>query len=228
MNGKDFKLFARDRGIGSGQLDKYQKISGGRLGTSIVDHETKGINPLDIFTRLMMERIIFLGTEIDEDVANIINSQMLFLSQDDDEKPIQLYINSPGGSCYAGLAMYDTMQHVDVPVHTLVTGIAASMAFVLTCAGEPGHRYSLPHSRLMQHQPSGSPGWGDTSNLEIFHKEMKEIQSDLYGIIASHTGQTKRRIKQDCDRDHWMRPNAAKEYGVIDHVLESKKPHAVQ
>jgi ATP-dependent Clp protease protease subunit len=220
--GQDYQLFARSMGIGSGTLDSYQKyaapgnISAARLSSNVIVDGKVDYNSMDVFTRLMADRIIVLGTGITDDVANIVNAQLLFLEAEAPTEEITIYINSPGGSCYAGLAMYDIMQAIESPVSTIVTGIAASMAFVLTCAGDKGRRYALPHSRLMQHQPSGDPG-------NIFMEEMKTIQDDLYTIIAEHTGQRKAKVKRDCERDHWMRPLVAKEYGVIDHVFVGHK-----
>ncbi len=179
---------------------------------------------MNVFARLIMDRIIFLGSEIDDEVANVVCAQMLYLASLDAEAPIKLYINSPGGSCYAGLAIYDTMQMVSCPVHTFAIGLAASMAFVLTCAGEPGFRYSLPHTR--QHQPSTWSGRQDTTDQRISLKESESIGEDLYGIIAHHTGQKLSRVRKDCDRDHWMKPEEAQKYGVIDHIFAPKKAHA--
>lgn len=228
-NGQDYQLFARSMGIGSGKLDAYQKhayggnIQAARLSSNVIVDSKSDYNTMDVFSRLMADRIIVLGTPITDDVANIVNAQLLYLEAEAPSEEITIYINSPGGSCYAGLAMYDIMQLIESPVSTVVTGIAASMAFVLTCAGEKGRRFALPHSRLMQHQPSGDPGWGDTTHHNIFMEEMKTIQDDLYSIIAEHTGQKKAKVKRDCERDHWMRPKVAMEYGVIDHVYEGYK-----
>lgn len=222
-----YGAFARDHGIGSAAIDSYTKfaqrgiITAGRISPNVVE-DGKEYNVIDVFTRLMADRIIVLGTGINDDVANIVNAQLLFLEAEDDKAPITMYINSPGGSCYAGLALYDVMQLVSCPVETVVTGMAASMGFVLSVSGDPGRRFALPHSRLMQHQPSGSPGWGDTTNLNIFMKEMISVQDDLYAIIAAHTGQSKKKVKNDCERDHWMKPVEAKKYGAIDEIFDGR------
>lgn len=174
----------------------------------------------DIFSRLLMDRIVFLGSGIDDNVANIIIAQLLFLEAEDPERDIYLYINSPGGSVYAGLAIYDTMRHLRAPVSTFCVGMAASMAAVLTAAGEKGKRAALPNSRIMIHQPS-SGAQGTASDIEIAAKEILHIRERLNEILATHTGQSPERIAEDVDRDRFMSPGEAMEYGLIDRVLEA-------
>jgi len=171
---------------------------------------------------LMMDRIIFLGTGINDQVANIVQAQLLFLESADSKKDIQIYMNSPGGSVYAGLGIYDTMQVVSPDVATICTGMAASMAAVLLCAGAKGKRTALKHSRVMIHQPMGG-AQGQVSEMEITLKEVQKLKRELYEIIASHSGQPFDKVEKDSDRDYWMTSGEAKEYGMIDEVLESKK-----
>ena len=176
---------------------------------------------MDVFSRLMMDRIIFLGTDVNDQVANIVTAQLLFLESVDSAKDIQIYINSPGGSVYAGLGMYDTMQFIKPDVATICTGIAASMAAVLLCAGAEGKRSALPHSRVMIHQPSGG-AQGVASDMEINLKEMLKLKNELYEIIAKHSKQPFAKVYKDSERDYWMIAQEAKEYGMIDEVLERK------
>jgi endopeptidase Clp len=176
---------------------------------------------MDVFSRLMMDRIIFLGTDVNDQVANIVTAQLLFLESVDSAKDIQIYINSPGGSVYAGLGMYDTMQFIKPDVATICTGIAASMAAVLLCAGAEGKRSALPHSRVMIHQPSGG-AQGVASDMEINLKEMLKLKNELYEIIAKHSKQPFAKVYKDSERDYWMIAHEAKEYGMIDEVLERK------
>ena len=178
-----------------------------------------GERSYDIFSRLLMDRIVFLGTGIDDNVANIILAQLLFLDAEDPERDIFMYINSPGGSVYAGMAIYDTMQHLRAPVSTFCVGMAASMGAVLLAAGEPGKRNALPNSRIMIHQPSGG-SQGTAADIEIAAQEILHIREKLNGIVAKHTGQPVERIAEDVDRDRFMSPEAAVEYGLIDRVLE--------
>ena len=177
---------------------------------------------MDVFSRLMMDRIIFLGVPIYEDVANIIQAQLLFLESTDAKSDIQIYINSPGGSVYAGLGMYDTMQYINPDVATICTGLAASMAAVLMCSGKKGKRTALPHARVMIHQPLGGAG-GMASDIENTVIEMNKLKSELYTIIGNHSGQSVEKISADSDRDFWMTAHEAKAYGMIDEVLERKK-----
>jgi ATP-dependent Clp protease protease subunit len=179
------------------------------------------ITQMDVFSRLMMDRIIFLGTAIDDYVANIIQAQLLFLESVDNSKDISIYINSPGGGVYAGLGIYDTMQFIKPDVATICTGMAASMGAVLMCAGEKGKRSALPHSRVMIHQPLGG-AQGQASDIEITAREILKLKGELYDIISNHSGQTVEKIHSDSDRDYWMKAAEAKEYGMIDEVLERK------
>lgn len=185
----------------------------------VIERTSRGERSYDIFSRLLMDRIVFLGTGIDDNVANIILAQLLFLDAEDPERDIFMYINSPGGSVYAGMAIYDTMQHLRAPVSTFCVGMAASMGAVLLAAGEPGKRNALPNSRIMIHQPSGG-SQGTAADIEIAAQEILHIREKLNGIVAKHTGQPVERIAEDVDRDRFMSPEAAVEYGLIDRVLE--------
>jgi ATP-dependent Clp protease protease subunit len=185
----------------------------------VIERTSRGERSYDIFSRLLMDRIVFLGTGIDDNVANIILAQLLFLDAEDPERDIFMYINSPGGGVYAGLAIYDTMQHLRAPVSTFCVGMAASMAAVLLAAGAEGKRNALPNSRIMIHQPSGG-SHGTASDIEIAAQEILHIREKLNGIVAKHTGQSVERIAEDVDRDRFMGPEAAVEYGLIDRVLE--------
>lgn len=176
---------------------------------------------MDVFSRLMMDRIIFLGTGIDDHIANIVTAQLLFLESVDSSKDIQIYVNSPGGSVYAGLGIYDTMQFIKPDVATICTGMAASMGAVLLCAGAEGKRSALPHSRVMIHQPSGG-AHGVATDMEINLKEMLKLKNELYEIIAKHSKQPFAKVYKDSERDYWMKADEAKEYGMIDEVLVRK------
>ena len=176
---------------------------------------------MDVFSRLMADRIIFLGTEIDDTVANVIIAQLLYLSSQDPESPITMYLNTPGGSVYDGLAIYDTMQYISNEVQTVCTGLAASMGSVLLCAGEKGKRFALPHSRIMIHQPLGG-AHGQASDIEITAKEILKLKGELYQIIADHSGKTLKQIEKDADRDHWLTAKEAVEYGMIDNIFNIK------
>lgn len=223
--GKEFKKYAtKYSSISTLTLESYIKNS---LTPYIIEERQLNVAQMDVFSRLMMDRIIFLGTAINDQVANIVQAQLLFLESIDAKKDIQIYINSPGGSVYAGLGMYDTMQMVSPDVATICTGIAASMAAVLLCAGAAGKRTALKHSRIMIHQPmSGTQG--QVSDMEIALKETLRVRDELYNIIANHTGQTFEKISADSDRDYWMRSEEAKEYGMIDEVLVSKKVNSIK
>jgi ATP-dependent Clp protease protease subunit len=188
----------------------------------IIEERQMNVAQMDVFSRLMMDRIIFLGTGINDQVANIVEAQLLFLESVDAKKDIQIYLNSPGGSVYAGLGIYDTMQVVAPDVATICTGIAASMAAVLLCAGQNGKRTALPHSRVMIHQPLGG-AQGQASDIAITAREILKLKNELYEIIANHSGQPFEKIEQDSDRDYWMIAAEAKEYGMIDEVLTSKR-----
>lgn len=219
---KEFDSFARkDQGISSLNLDRYyRRIT--NLTPNVIEERQLNATSLDVFSRLMMDRIIFLGLPIDDQVANIVQAQLLFLESADASRDIQIYLNSPGGSVYAGLGMYDTMQYINPDVATICTGIAASMAAVLLCAGAAGKRSCLKHSRVMIHQPmSGTQG--QVSDMEIAVKETIKVRDELYNIISTHSGQTFDRVKEDSDRDYWMTSQEAKSYGMVDEVLERNK-----
>jgi ATP-dependent Clp protease, protease subunit len=187
----------------------------------VIERSSRGERSYDIFSRLLMDRIVFLGTPINDDVANIIIAQLLFLDADNPGKDIYLYINSPGGSVYAGLAIYDTMQFLKSPVNTMCVGIAASMGAVLLCGGTKEKRSALPNSRIMLHQPSGGTQ-GTAADIEIQAKEILYVRERLNGIVANHTGQTVEQIADDIDRDRFMSPDEAKNYGLIDHIITQK------
>ncbi|MFY8127279.1 MAG: ClpP family protease [Chitinophagaceae bacterium] len=217
---KEFEQYAvKHQGISSNTLHSYStKFSPTGLTPYIIEERPLNIAQMDVFSRLMMDRIIFLGQGVDDYVANIITAQMLFLESVDRTRDIQMYINSPGGSVYAGLGIYDTMQFISPDVSTICTGIAASMGQVLLCAGVKGKRTALKHSRVMMHQPSGAIG-GQASDIEITAREIKKLRSELYEITATHTGKTPEQIAADSDRDFWMTATEAKAYGLVDEVL---------
>jgi len=232
---KEFEKYAvHHRGISSNMLNDYQKKNAQKLSASmpvfggmgnvtnltpnIIEERPMNVAVMDVYSRLMMDRIIFMGYPVSDEVANIITAQFLFLESTDRTKDIQMYINSPGGSVYAGLGMYDTMQFVTPDIATICTGIAASMAAVLMCAGAPGKRTLLKHSRIMLHQPSAGAG-GQASDIEITVNEVRKIKKELYEIISQHTGQPIEKVAVDCDRDYWMTAIEAKEYGLVDEVL---------
>lgn len=218
--GKEFKKYVvSDHNISSMHLESYVNNS---LTPYIIEERSLNVAQMDVFSRLMMDRIIFLGTGINDQVANIVQAQLLFLESTDSKKDIQIYMNSPGGSVYAGLGIYDTMQVVAPDVATICTGMAASMGAVLLCAGTKGKRSALRHSRVMIHQPMGG-AQGQVSDMEITLKETLKLKKELYEIIASHSGNPFEKIEQDSDRDYWMTSEEAKAYGMIDEVLESKK-----
>lgn len=217
--GKEFKKFAtKKHGVNSLYYDKI--VAG--MTPYIIEERQLNVSQLDVFSRLMMDRIIFLGTGVDDYVANIIQAQLLFLESVDASKDIQIYINSPGGSVYAGLGIYDTMQYVSPDVATICTGMAASMGAVLLAAGTTKKRSALPHARVMIHQPSAGMQ-GTSADMEISLKQTIELRKDLYTILAKHSGQTFEKIDKDSDRDYWMRAAEAKAYGLIDEVLERNK-----
>ena len=213
--GKEFKKYAtKHHGINSMYYDELVSS----LTPYIIEERQLNVAQMDVFSRLMMDRIIFLGTGINDSVANIIQAQLLFLESTDKTKDIQIYINSPGGSVYAGLGIYDTMQFINPDVATICTGIAASMAAVLLCAGQDGKRSGLPHSRVMIHQPLGG-AQGQASDIEITAREILKLKKELYEIIAKHSNQSYDKVYEDSDRDYWMKALEAKEYGMIDEVL---------
>ncbi|MBW7936512.1 MAG: ATP-dependent Clp endopeptidase proteolytic subunit ClpP [Flavobacteriales bacterium] len=214
----EFKKYAvKHRGISSMHLDKYMsQISG--MTRTVIEERPVNFREVDVFSRLMMDRIIFLGTPVDDYIANIIQAQLLFLESADAKRDIQIYVNSPGGSVYAGLGIYDTMQWIGPDVATICVGIAASMAAVLLCAGTKGKRTGLKHSRVMIHQPMGG-AQGQASDIEITYREIEKLKKELYDIIADHSGQPYEKVYKDSDRDYWMIAAEAREYGMIDEVL---------
>jgi ATP-dependent Clp protease protease subunit len=225
MNRKEFKKYATGHlGMNSTTLDDVvSHMYGPEMMTrTVIEERNMPFREVDVFSRLMADRIIFLGTEIDDYIANIIQAQLLFLESTDSKKDIQIYINSPGGSVYAGLGIYDTMQYINPDVATICTGMAASMGAVLLCAGAAGKRTGLKHSRVMIHQPLGGAR-GQASDIEITAREIQKLKVELYTIIATHSGQTYDKVWEDSDRDYWMIAQEAKEYGMIDEVLERKK-----
>ncbi len=222
LNKEEFRKYAvMGRGISGSTIDDYTHTVE-NMTQYVIEERPGNFRAIDVFTRLISDRIIFLGMGIDDQIANIITAQLLFLESSDPKKDIIMYINSPGGQVYAGLGMYDTMQYVNPDVATICTGMAASMAAVLMSAGAKGKRAALPHSRIMIHQPSGGMQ-GQSKDMEITLKQTLELRKDLYQILANHTGQGFDRIEKDSDRDYWMRAEEAKKYGLIDEVLEKKK-----
>lgn len=217
--GKEFENYAvKDRGISSASLHSFQHQQVTNLTPYIIEERPLNVASMDVFSRLMMDRIIFLGEGINDYVANIVTAQLLFLESTDRTRDIQMYINSPGGSVYAGLGIYDTMQFIGPDVSTICTGIAASMGAVLMCAGVKGKRTALKHSRVMMHQPSGGIG-GQATDILITVNEIKKIKKELYEIIAFHTGKSAEEVANDSDRDFWMSAEEAKAYGLVDEVL---------
>ncbi len=217
---KEFRNFAiKDQGINNMYYDKIiSSMYPQNLTPNIIEERQMNAVAMDVFSRLMMDRIIFLGTGINDQVANIVQAQLLFLASTDAARDIQIYINSPGGSVYAGLGIYDTMQFIKPDVATICTGMAASMAAVLLCAGEKGKRSGLTHSRVMIHQPLGG-AQGQASDIEITAREIITLKEELYKIIAKHSGQTYEKVYEDSDRDYWMKADKAMEYGMIDEIL---------
>jgi ATP-dependent Clp protease protease subunit len=217
--GKEFEKYAvKHRGISSNTLDGYIKHNVTNLTPNIIEERPMNVAVMDVYSRLMMDRIIFLGYPVNDEVANIIIAQLLFLESSDRTRDIQLYINSPGGGVYAGLGLYDTMQFVNPDIATICTGIAASMAAILMAAGAPGKRSALKHSRIMMHQPSAGAA-GQASDVTITVNEVRKIKQELYDILSNHTGQTVEKIAKDSNRDFWMTATEAKDYGLVDEVL---------
>lgn len=221
---KEFRKYAtKHHGINSMHVDSYIESVGVPTVKSmtpyIIEERQLNVAQMDVFSRLMMDRILFLGTGIDDNIANIVQAQMLFLESVDPKKDIQMYLNSPGGSVYAGLGIYDTMQYISPDVATICTGMAASMGAVLLCAGAAGKRTALKHSRVMIHQPLGG-AQGQASDIEITAREIQKLKKELYEIIASHSGKDYQQVWDDSDRDYWMIAEEAKEYGMIDEVLD--------
>lgn len=225
--GKEFQKYAtKHLGLNSLTVDRYINSTTPHVITNltpnIIEERPLNIAAMDIFSRLMMDRIIFLGVGINDEVANIVMGQLLFLESTNPNRDIQIYINSPGGSVYAGLGIYDTMQYISSDIATICTGMAASMGAVLMCAGAHGKRTALKHSRVMIHQPLGG-AQGQASEIEITYKEISKLKKELYDIIAYHSGQTYEKVEKDSDRDYWMTSEEAKAYGMVDEILLSSK-----
>ena len=220
---REFEKYARSEfGISSLTMDGYRTMQAAYINPTIIEERKLNVASMDVFSRLMMDRIIFLRAPIDDDVANIIQAQLLFLASQDSTADISIYLNTPGGSVSAGLGIYDTMQLVEPDVATICTGMAASMGAVLLCAGAAGKRSALPHSRVMIHQPLGG-AQGQASDIEIAAREIVKVKKELYSIISEHTGKPLERIVADGDRDFWMSAAEAKEYGMIDEILSKRR-----
>jgi ATP-dependent Clp protease protease subunit len=216
----DFGKYARSkRGVSSLSLHKYSSIYGSYISPTIIEERQLNVASMDVFSRLMMDRIIFLGLPIDDYVANIIQAQLLYLDSADPAKDIQIYFNTPGGSVNAGLGIYDTMQYISADIATICTGMAASMGAVLLIAGKKGKRSALKHSRIMIHQPMGGAE-GQASDIEITVREIVKLKKELFEIIALHSGNPFEKVEKDSDRDYWMTSQEAKEYGMIDEILQ--------
>ena len=215
----EFEKYARlHKGISSLSLHRFSSVHSAYINPTIIEERQLNVAAMDVFSRLMMDRIIFLGVPINDDVANIIQAQLLYLDSTESKSDIQLYINSPGGSVYAGLGIYDTMQLVSSDVATICTGMAASMAAILMTAGAQGKRSALPHSRVMIHQPMGGAE-GQATDIEITAREIVKLKKELYEIISLHSGKPVEIIEKDADRDYWMTSLEAKAYGMIDEIL---------
>ncbi len=215
----EFRKYAvHHRGISSMTLNRYTSVMNNYISPTIIEERQLNVATMDVFSRLMMDRIIFLGVPIDDYVANIIQAQLLFLESVDSKRDIQIYLNTPGGSVYAGLGIYDTMQYIAPDVATICTGMAASMGAVLLCAGQKGKRTALKHSRILIHQPMGGAE-GQASDIEITTREILKLKKELYEIIALHSGQPIKKIEKDGDRDYWMTSEEAKAYGMLDEIL---------
>ena len=223
MDYNEFRKYAtKHHGINSIAFDQFtSSVSNNYISPTIIEERQLNVASMDVFSRLMMDRIIFLGVPIDDHVANIIQAQLLFLESVDPGKDIQIYLNTPGGSVYAGLGIYDTMQYIKPNVATICTGMAASMGAVLLCAGEKGRRTALPHSRVLIHQPMGGVS-GQASDIEITHNEIQKLKKELYDIISLHSNKTYKQVWKDSDRDYWMTAQEALEYGMIDEILIRK------
>jgi ATP-dependent Clp protease protease subunit len=220
---REFEQFARGKmGISSLSLHRYDSVFNDYISPTIIEERQLNIVTMDVFSRLMMDRIIFLGLPIDDYVANVIQAQLLFLDSVDPSKDIQIYFNTPGGAVHAGLGIYDTMQFVTSDVATICTGMAASMGAVLLAAGTHGKRSALRHARVMIHQPMGG-AQGQAADIEITAREILKLKKELYEILAEHSGNPFKKIEKDSDRDYWMTAQEAKDYGMIDEVLERKK-----
>ena len=218
----DFEKYAAySRGISSMTVHRYSSILDGYINPSIIEERKLNVASMDVFSRLMMDRIIFLGVAIDDDVANIIQAQLLFLASNDSSSDISLYVNTPGGQVTSGLGIYDTMQLIEPDVATICTGMAASMGSVILCAGAPGKRSALPHSRVMIHQPLGG-ALGQATEIMIAAKEIEKTRRELYQIISDHSGQPYEKIASDAERDFWLTASEALEYGMVDEILTKK------
>jgi ATP-dependent Clp protease protease subunit len=218
FNSEFEKYAVKHRGLSSNTLNSYASHMVTALTPNIIEERPMNVAVMDVYSRLMMDRIIFLGYPINDEIANIVTAQLLFLDSTDRTRDINMYINSPGGSVYSGLGVYDTMQFVSPDISTICIGVAASMACVLLGAGTKGKRAALKHARIMMHQPSGAIG-GQASDIEITVAEIKKIKKNLYDAISSHTGKTVKQVEKDCDRDYWLTSEEAKEYGLVDEVL---------
>lgn len=219
----DFRNFAvKHLGMNGLALDQYSStvspVAASYISPTIIEERQLNVAQMDVFSRLLMDRIIFLGTQVDDYTANVIQAQLLYLDSAEPGKDVSIYINSPGGSVYAGLGIYDTMQYISSDVSTICTGMAASMAAVLLVAGTKGKRFALKHSRVMIHQPMGG-AQGQATDMEITVREIQKLKKELYTIIADHSGQPFDKVWADSDRDYWMTSEEAKEYGMIDQVL---------
>lgn len=218
MNNEFRKYATKHLGMNGLALDQYMDITSSYISPTIIEERQLNVAQMDVFSRLMMDRIIFLGTQVDDYTANVIQAQLLYLDSADPGKDISIYLNTPGGSVYAGLGIYDTMQFISSDVATICTGMAASMGAVLLTAGAKGKRSALKHSRVMIHQPLGGVQ-GQASDIEITAREIQKLKQELYTIIADHSGNPFERIEKDSDRDYWMTAEEAKAYGMIDEVL---------
>ena len=223
FNPEEFRKYAtKEKGISSLTLDRFESAYANYISPTIIEERQMNVASMDVFSRLMMDRIIFLGVPINDYVANIIQAQLLFLESVDAEKDIQIYLNSPGGGVYAGLGIYDTIQYINPDVATICTGMAASMGAVLLCAGAEGKRTALKHSRVMIHQPLGG-AQGQASDIEITAREIQKLKNELYQIISVHSGKSFDEVWKDGDRDYWMTSEEARTYGMIDEVLVKNK-----
>lgn len=219
----DFRKYVvKHQGMNGLAFDQYTKFFDNYISPTIIEERQLNVASMDVFSRLMMDRIIFLGVPIDDYVANVIQAQLLYLESTDAKQDIQIYLNTPGGSIYAGLGIYDTMQYINPAISTICTGMAASMGAILLCAGEAGRRTALPHARVMIHQPMGG-AQGQASDIEITHREIQKLKKELYEIIAKHSNKDFKTIEKDGDRDYWMTAEEAKSYGMIDEILQRKK-----
>jgi len=220
---EDFRKYAtKHLGMNGNALDSYMNITSSYISPTIIEERQLNVAQMDVFSRLMMDRIIFLGTQVDDYSASVIQAQLLYLDSSDPGKDISIYINSPGGSVYAGYGIYDTMQFIGCDVSTICTGMAASFAAVLLVSGTKGKRMALPHSRVMIHQPLGGVQ-GQASDIEITAREILKIKKELYAIISTHSGKSYEEVERDSDRDYWMTAEEALAYGMIDKVLARKK-----